>query len=84
MACFICGETRNVKFRKDLFKYICAYCSPSTPRKVNREAFDKRYWGEIEKTEKVPESVKREFYSDYLSSSDNLEAYIAATSSKVA
>jgi len=67
MSCRICGTERDVKFRLRSLMSLCATCHSTTPKKASRDYFDKKYWGKYAKD--VPERTKREFFSDYKTSS---------------
>jgi len=73
MYCRICGDTANVKYYPGKRQALCPHCSKDTPRKVSRENFDRQYWsGDSD----APEGIRREFYADYLASSDTVQQYI--------
>lgn len=78
MACRICGSEENVRYVFEAKQFLCKSCAADTPKKISRSEFDNVYWNG-DKT--VPEAIRREFYSDYLSSSNTLEEYIRTTSS---
>jgi hypothetical protein len=77
MNCKICGS-EQAQFRDGNRGALCNSCFENTPVKVTRKQFDMEYWG-IEAF-KVPECTKKEFYSDYLSSTKRIEEYTKATS----
>lgn len=78
MYCRICGSLNNVRYYATKRQSLCRFCAKDTPEKVGRSTFDKQYWGaDVD----VPESTRREFYSDYLSSSETVTDYIASTTS---
>lgn len=82
MYCQICGiRSEDVKHRVTKHRRMCDACSKETPRKAGRVAFDRKYWGVG--VDSVPPSTKREFYSDYLSSTQTLDAYIDATTEEL-
>ena len=82
MYCRICGSEENVRYYATKRQALCPYCSKDTPPKVNREAFDKKYWAGDNTP--PPDSIKREFYADYLASCHgSIESYIEATTSYV-
>lgn len=84
MYCRICGDEENVKYYPAKRQTLCTFCAKDTPRKVSRETFDKRYWVSDDPNEAPPpESIKLEFYADYLASGDTLDEYIEATTSYV-
>jgi hypothetical protein len=66
-----------VEWRPSKRQNLCDPCNAETPRKVSREAFEKRYWGA--RVNEVPNSVRYEFWSDYLTSSETLANYITTT-----
>jgi len=80
MYCRICGTEQDVEFRGGNRGALCASCAKDTPRKAGRAAFDAAYW---KGAGIVPESTKREFYSDYRSSTHTLAEYIERTTSAV-
>jgi hypothetical protein len=80
MDCQICGDNKEVAYRPSSKQALCPTCAKETPRKVTRAEFDKQYW---DKDAEVPESTRREFYSDYLSSTNTLPEYIKATTSNI-
>lgn len=80
MYCRVCGDERNVSYRPRSRQSLCDSCASDTPHKVSRSAFDTEYWHD---DPTVCESTKREFYSDYLSSTHTLAQYIAATVNEV-
>lgn len=76
MNCHVCGDDRTAEYRPAKRQSLCRDCNSSTPRKVSRTTFDAHYWNN---DPSVPESTRREFYADYLASTDTLAGYIAAT-----
>lgn len=84
MYCRICGETNGIQYYPSKHNTLCRHCAKDTPRKVSRETFDREYWKSDDHNEgpdSVPESTKREFYSDYLASTHTLPEYIERTTS---
>ena len=81
MYCRICGSETDIRFYARNRGALCGSCAEDTPAKVGRATFDREYWGK--ESANVPESTKREFYSDYRASSNNLAEYIEATTSAV-
>lgn len=79
MLCCVCGATDNVGRYWDKRQVLCDACATDTPDKVSRTMFDRLYWGVDYET--VPVSMRREFYSDYLASTDTLDEYVIATTS---
>lgn len=80
--CRVCGDrSESVSYRPSKLQNLCDACDKSTPRKVGREAFERRYWGA--KVDEVPASTRREFYSDYLTSDSTLEKYIESTTTRL-
>lgn len=77
MMCRICGTEKKVKFYPSKRQALCQYCAEDTPPKVGRESFEAKYWGA--EVSNVPDAIRREFYSDYLASSCNVEQYMADT-----
>ena len=82
MHCNICGDDRTAHYRPNQRQVLCDHCAENTPAKVSRSEFDKAYWNEPE-AEQPPESTKREFYSDYLTSCNTLREYITATTAEI-
>jgi hypothetical protein len=87
MYCRICGHTHGLKFYPAKRQTLCKFCAKDTPAKVGRLEFDQAYWtpsiadnGDTVACD-APESTRREFYADYLTSNDNLAEYIAHTTS---
>jgi len=78
MYCKICGTHRTVNYRRGPKMNLCDHCASETPKKASYTNFNKKYWAE---PAIVPESVKREFYSDYKASRHTVQEYIEATSS---
>jgi hypothetical protein len=81
MYCRICGDERNVSFRPQARQSLCDSCAADTPAKVGRAEFDRVYW----RGDDAPpcEAIRREFYSDYLTSTHNLAEYVRRTTSAV-
>jgi len=77
MICRICGTDRRVDYRRGPKMVLCTSCTKDTPRKASRITFDKAYWG-AGATE-VSESIKKEFYSDYKTSTCTVQQYIDQT-----
>lgn len=63
MACQICGYDVNVEYRKRSGFFLCKGCHHDTPRKVDRETFERIYWEGHADT--VPQGIRDEFWSDY-------------------
>lgn len=80
MGCRICGDpTATYRGRSGLT--LCDWCHEETPKKVDRETFEREYWKGWADT--VPESIRREFYDDYRHSTYGPVAdYVAATVSE--
>lgn len=77
MYCRICGEENNVKYYATKRQALCRHCAKDTPAKVSRAAFDRKYWAG---DDDCPESIRREFYADYLASRHgSIESYMEAT-----
>ena len=74
--CWICGDEHTARFRPRLRRTVCDGCAHGMKPKVSRERFDEVYWGP---ESGIPESTRREFYEDYLSSTGTLDEYMAAT-----
>ena len=81
MTCKICGTVYEVKPRKGPRMTLCDQCAKGTPRKASRERFDAVYWGRERRS--VPESIKREFYSDYKTSVCTLQQYVDQTTNEI-
>ena len=77
MNCRICGTDNQVEYRRGSRMKLCAPCAKGTPRNAGRAAFDKAYWGSD--AHEVSESIKKEFYSDYKTSSCTVREYIDDT-----
>ena len=80
MHCRICGETstrQDVIYRERQRQTLCRVCAAQTPRKVGRKVFDLAYWGTDQY--EVTDATKREFYADYLASTNTLADYVAST-----
>ena len=77
MYCKICGTEYKVKFRPSKLQNLCEFCNKETPKKMSKHNFDKKYWGKD--FESVPQSVRSEFYSDYLASSNTFKKYLEET-----
>lgn len=75
--CWVCGDDRGVKYSPSRRMALCPTCLSETPVKVDRETFEAAYWN-VE-TKEIPESVRAEFYDDYLRSSDTLARYCGDT-----
>ncbi len=80
MTCRICGSTKSVKYRNRSNMALCGYCHKDTPAKVSFTTFIKMYFGD---DSDVPQSTKGEFYSDYKTSTHNLQDYILATTTNL-
>lgn len=77
MFCRVCGSEENVKVRADIqCRAICKQCYKGMPKKVSKDIFDLIYW---KNDKRIPDSVKKEFYSDYLYSMHDIESYIEHT-----
>ena len=74
--CTICGHASG-RFRAAKRQTLCNLCDATTPKKVSREQFELVYWNE--QADCVPYSTRAEFYSDYLTSTLTLEAYVSET-----
>lgn len=81
MYCRICGTEDNVKYYHNLLQSVCRGCGKGMPDKVSREEFYLQYWGE--NYQEVLSAIRKEFYEDYLHSSDDVESYIKGTVSSV-
>jgi hypothetical protein len=79
MYCRICGAN-PAKYRAAKRQTLCAYCNRETPAKVARESFDAAYW---KGCDDVPESTRREFYADYLASTETLRTYMKSTTTEI-
>ena len=76
MPCKICGDP-NATYQSIKRQVLCSACSRSTPPKMARSLFDRLYWGN--EVESVPQSTRREFYEDYLTSNYNFRDYQQTT-----
>lgn len=76
MGCKICGD-EDAHYRVGKRMRLCDSCNMETPVRISREEFDEQYWSYARS---IPESVKREFYDDYKTSSLTIEQYIKQTS----
>jgi hypothetical protein len=84
--CRICGDEKNVRYRPAQGQSLCNSCWQDTPAKVSRESFERAYWKRDDGSdgrEDVPESTRREFYADYLASTNTLKDYLASTTSSI-
>jgi len=78
--CRVCGDDRDVRWYATKRQFLCRGCAATTPRKVSRSAFDRLYW---DNPETIPDHVKREFYSDYLTTALTVREYRERTTSTV-
>lgn len=74
MACKICGDEKNVRWRNRSQMFLCGFCNEGTPRKVGRATFLKAYF-----PEGIDDRTGRDFYDDYKCSEYTLQEYINAT-----
>lgn len=93
LSCKICGsENAPYWFEGEWLKIypgkgwqaLCLPCAKKTPDKVTREQFEAKYWVNEDGScgaESVSPATRKEFYSDYLASTDTLESYIKTTTS---
>lgn len=81
MGCRICGDNNGASYRMLKLQVLCPICDKDTPDKMNRSEFDAHYWGS--KLSDIPNSIRREFYSDYLSSSLSFTDYKEQTTDKM-
>ena len=81
MYCRICGTESNTKFYPGKRQTLCQGCAEGTPRKASRESFDRQYWGA--KFEEVSNGIRREFYSDYLTSMCTVGEYKDSTTTQL-
>lgn len=72
MRCKICGNPGE--WQDPQRQSLCAPCLKDTPPKVGQAAFDRLYWGQG--VEGVPMEVRKQFYSDYLASTLDVEGYV--------
>jgi hypothetical protein len=79
MICRICGSEKGTEYRYTRHQTLCAACAAETPEKVGRDEFERRYFGP--EAGVVPSSIVRDFYDDYLASTDDLDGYIEHTTS---
>ena len=93
--CIICGDTEEnkpewfqgkwiVSYPNKGWQSLCKPCASETPDKVSRSEFEAAYWVDAGEcyADKVSPSIRKEFYEDYLRSSDILETYILGTRSE--
>lgn len=79
MACRICG-VEKAEYRNRSRMFLCAACHKTTPAKVDRDTFEREYWG----NEDVPHGIRNEFWDDYKTSSyGSVSSYKEATTSNV-
>ena len=76
MPCKICGDPIT-RWRPENRQTLCNSCAADTPRKIGRSEFDRKYWGPD--FEEVHPETRREFYEDYLTSSQNFRDYQEST-----
>ena len=78
MQCNICGND-NALWNSSARQVICGECIRNTPDKVDFETFRLALWTPEERKEHgcVPTSIEREFYSDYIASTQDLTDYCA-------
>ena len=74
--CRICG-VEGAEYRRRSHLFLCKPCAESTPRKMSRPNFDKKYWGAGFRS--VPLSIRKEFYDDYRKSSSTYIEYVEST-----
>jgi ribosome-binding protein aMBF1 (putative translation factor) len=82
MYCKICGS-ENSSVRVYISKgrqCMCIDCAKDTPRKASPENFHRAYFGS--KWQEVPHGIRKEFYSDYLTSTHTVDQYIEATTTQ--
>lgn len=68
------------------WQLLCRPCAQETPDKVTKEEFEASYWRNEDGScgaETVPPAIRKEFYSDYLASTNDLESYCKTTVSEV-
>ena len=80
--CNICGlsEEEKVRYYPEKRQSLCADCAKHTPSKIGRTEFDRKYWGV--KFAETPEGIRKEFYSDYLTSGSSFTKYKQETVSQ--
>ena len=85
--CRVCGDENGTRFYAAQRQILCPSCAKDTPAKCSRASFDAAYWAgassDPASPDYVPDSIRAEFYQDYLRSSHTLDEYIARTSSVV-
>ena len=74
-SCKLCSHS-PASFRVKKRQTLCDYCDEAMPVKVSREEFDAKFWMD---PVQIPTSVRKNFYSDYLSSDSDLGGYIICT-----
>jgi hypothetical protein len=77
--CRVCGAgpERGTQFSSKHGMALCILCEQDTPIKVTMDEFNRLYWGAG--FENVPLSTRREFFSDYMTSTLTLKQYIMST-----
>jgi len=76
LTCRICGsEPAKIMSNKQFS--LCSTCNKDTPPKLSQLDFDVAYWSNASQ---VPHYVRRDFYSDYVHSSHEVNDYILTTS----
>ena len=77
--CNICGSMINARYRAGKRQTLCTHCANNTPDKVDFDTFRFTLWTPEERTEygRVPASIERAFYSDYIRSMQDLTDYCA-------
>ena len=80
MYCRVCGEA-DATFKPSKRQSLCDSCGKETPKKATRKSFDAYYWGK--NFEEVPLGIRREFYSDYLTSGYTMSQYKEETTNSL-
>jgi hypothetical protein len=75
MYCRICGDENDVKYYPDKRQSLCPSCASDTPRKVGLGVFAKAMFPP-DVDEMPPRAIVRDFYEDYLASSQGLLDYV--------
>ena len=78
--CHVCGAEEAV-FYPACRNWLCQSCRQDTPSKIDRTSFNRKYWGK--EISEVPESIRREFYEDYLASTCTFAQYVKDTTTLI-
>lgn len=80
MYCKVCGTHENLSFHQPSGLTLCRYCAAEMPAepKLSRSEFYAQYFGD---DHGCPDAIKREFYSDYQTSTLTFAQYVERTTS---